>query len=90
MKSFRSRAAPPPAGGWPSAGAPEKSGGPQSRARPSAGASPSAWWDAEDGMPPADVPEFEVDDVAFVQPIGFVWFSRPRYRVKALSRKLPS
>jgi hypothetical protein len=25
----------------------------------------------------------EVDDVEFVQPVGFVWFSKPRYRVKA-------
>lgn len=25
----------------------------------------------------------DVDDVEFVQPVGFVWFSKPRYRVKA-------
>jgi len=30
----------------------------------------------------------EVDDVQFVQPVGFVWHSKPRYRVKAISRKI--
>jgi hypothetical protein len=30
----------------------------------------------------------EVDDVRFVQPVGFVWFERPRYRVKAGSRRV--
>lgn len=29
-----------------------------------------------------------VDDVHLAQPIGFVWLSKPRYRVKAKSRKL--
>jgi hypothetical protein len=29
----------------------------------------------------------EVIDVDFVQPVGFVWFSKPRYRIKAKSRK---
>lgn len=33
----------------------------------------------------SQVPNFEVDDVRFVQPVGFVWFRKPRYRVKALS-----
>lgn len=28
----------------------------------------------------------DVDDVHFVQPVGFVWFQKPRYRVKAKSR----
>lgn len=28
-----------------------------------------------------------VDEVYFVQPIGFVWFSKPRYRIKAGSNK---
>ena len=27
-----------------------------------------------------------VDDVEFVQPCGFVWFEKPRYRVKAIFR----
>ena len=27
----------------------------------------------------------EVDDVEFVQPVGFYWFQKPRYRVKAKS-----
>jgi hypothetical protein len=35
-----------------------------------------------------DPPRFEVDDTQFVQPVGFVWFSKPRYRVKAKSRKV--
>lgn len=34
------------------------------------------------------LPSLEVDDVQFVQPVGFVWFSKPRYRVKAPSRKV--
>lgn len=34
------------------------------------------------------LPHFDVDDVQFVQPVGFVWFSKPRYRVKAISRKV--
>ena len=34
-----------------------------------------------------DLPQFEVDDVAFMQPVGFVWFSKPRYRVKAIGEK---
>lgn len=29
----------------------------------------------------------DVIDVDFVQPIGFVWFDKPRYRVKAIARK---
>lgn len=33
-------------------------------------------------------PNFEVDNVRFVQPVGFVWFSKPRYRIKAKSRKV--
>jgi len=35
-----------------------------------------------------NVPEFMVDDVRFVQPVGFVWFYKPRYRVKAIGRKM--
>lgn len=31
--------------------------------------------------------EFQVDDVQFIQPCGFVWFGKPKYRVKAKSRK---
>lgn len=29
------------------------------------------------------VPSMSVDDVHFVQPVGFIWFRKPRYRVKA-------
>jgi len=36
------------------------------------------WWDYE-------FRTIEVDDVRFVQPVGFIWFSKPRYRVKAKS-----
>ena len=36
---------------------------------------------------PLSVPSMEVDDVRFAQPVGFVWFSRPRYRVKAVGRR---
>ncbi|UPT53367.1 hypothetical protein [Synechococcus phage Yong-L2-223] len=28
-----------------------------------------------------------VDDVQFVQPVGFVWHSKPRYRIKCVSRR---
>lgn len=46
-----------------------------------------SWWQIVDD----DTPErlsCEVDDVHFVQPVGFVWFIKPRYRVKAVSRKI--
>ena len=36
------------------------------------------WW-----IEPTTIPNFTVDDVHFVQPIGFIWFHKPRYRVKA-------
>lgn len=29
----------------------------------------------------------DVDDVALVHPVGFVWFNKPRYRVKAASTR---
>ena len=29
----------------------------------------------------------EVDDVEFVQPVGFIWFRKPRCRIKAKSVK---
>lgn len=41
-----------------------------------------AWWQfISDGH--SSVPEFMVDDVHFVQPVGFVWLQKPRYRIKA-------
>jgi len=46
-----------------------------------------AWWEFIDSPAPS-VPGMEVDDVHFVQPVGFVWFRKPRYRVKARGRKL--
>jgi hypothetical protein len=30
----------------------------------------------------------EVDDTHLMQPVGFAWFQKPRYRVKAKSRKI--
>ena len=30
----------------------------------------------------------EVDDVPLVQPVGFVWHQKPRYRVKAGSKHI--
>lgn len=30
----------------------------------------------------------EVDDVPMMQPVGFVWFSKPRYRVRAGSNRI--
>lgn len=45
-----------------------------------------AWWQYIDTDSVA-VPSFTVDDVRFVQPVGFVWFSKPRYRVKAGTRR---
>lgn len=41
-----------------------------------------AWWQYLDNKE-IHVPGMEVDDVHFLQPVGFVWFSKPRYRVKA-------
>lgn len=35
------------------------------------------WW-----LERTAIPAFAVDDVHFVQPCGFVWWSKPRYRVK--------
>lgn len=32
----------------------------------------------------------QVDDVLFHQPIGFIWFQKPRYRIKAITRKSES
>ena len=29
----------------------------------------------------------EVDDVRLVQPVGFIWHSKPRYRVKAMAKR---
>ena len=48
-----------------------------------------AWWQLLDDERPT-VPGMMVDDVYFVQPVGFVWFHKPRYRVKAKSRRLTS
>ena len=36
------------------------------------------WW-------PGERVSCEVDDVPLMQPVGFVWFSKPRYRIKAKS-----
>lgn len=35
------------------------------------------WW-----IERLTIPTFSVDDVRFVQPVGFVWHCKPRYRVK--------
>lgn len=32
----------------------------------------------------------EVIDTGLMQPVGYVWFQKPRYRVAARSRLLPS
>ena len=40
-------------------------------------------YDWQEDRPMADT--CQVDDVEFVQPVGFVWFYKPRYRVKAKS-----
>ena len=44
-----------------------------------------AWWQYID-REQVGVPSMEVDDVRFVQPCGFVWFYKPRYRVKCERR----
>jgi hypothetical protein len=44
-----------------------------------------AWWQYLDDSSVA-VPGMQVDDVRFVQPCGFVWFYKPRYRVKCERR----
>lgn len=44
-----------------------------------------AWWQYID-REQVSVPGMEVDDVRFVQPCGFVWFYKPRYRVKCERR----
>jgi len=46
-----------------------------------------SWWEfiPEEAGNEAHI---EVDDVEFVQPVGFVWLYKPRYRVKAASKKL--
>lgn len=41
------------------------------------------WWRSDNYA----LPSFVVDDVRFAQPVGFVWHAKPRYRVKALSRR---
>lgn len=41
------------------------------------------WWEVR-----TDIPTIDVDDVRFVQPVGFVWFHKPRYRIKAMGRKV--
>jgi hypothetical protein len=46
------------------------------------------WWYQWDEGREFSPPGMEVDDVRFVQPVGFVWLSKPRYRVKAGSRKM--
>lgn len=33
------------------------------------------------------LPSFTVDDVRFLWPCGFIWFTKPRYRVKAGRRE---
>lgn len=45
------------------------------------------WWEFVD-EPSVALPQFEVDDVQFVQPVGFVWHTKPKYRIKARSRKV--
>lgn len=44
------------------------------------------WEDDHEHYPYPWSHTMEVDDVHFVQPVGFVWFQKPRYRVKAISR----
>ena len=44
-----------------------------------------AWWQYLEDQN-VSVPSMDVDDVRFVQPVGFVWFHKPRYRVKARRR----
>ena len=53
--------------------------------------SPKAWWQEDDFAPceMVDHRTIEVDDVPLMQPIGFIWFTKPRYRVKAESRSIP-
>jgi hypothetical protein len=49
-----------------------------------------AWWH-RDYFRLEDSPQSKsayVDDVHLAQPVGFVWFRKPRYRVKAQSRKV--
>ena len=46
---------------------------------------PVAWWDLS---PYPFSHMINVDDVRLVQPVGFVWFAKPRYRVKAVGRKV--
>ncbi len=51
---------------------------------------PMGWWSRE-WYRLEDAPHSKstsVDDVHLAQPIGFVWHRKPRYRVKAKSRKL--
>lgn len=45
------------------------------------------WWTYDEDEP-VDRPTIEVDDVPLMQPIGFIWHSKPRYRVKAVGRKI--
>lgn len=47
-----------------------------------------SWWEMYDSEDAVSVPGMQVDDVLLVQPVGFVWFQKPRYRVKAEGRKI--
>lgn len=51
---------------------------------------PQSWWQEDDFAPCETVerPTIEVDDVPLMQPIGFIWFTKPRYRVKAVGREI--
>lgn len=50
---------------------------------------PRSWWDIDfDFLPTPRTTSTQVDYVHLAQPIGFVWHSKPRYRVKARTRKV--
>jgi len=46
-----------------------------------------SWWQLFDDSPVV-APTMDVYVSTLVQPIGFVWLGKPRYRVKAGSRKV--
>lgn len=56
----------------------------------------TSWWDLRDEQSwwqlfddsPVSTPTMDVYVSTLAQPIGFVWLSKPRYRVKAGSRKV--
>ena len=45
------------------------------------------WWDFGMDEPVVTPPTMNVHDGGLMQPIGFVWFGKPRVRVKAGGRK---